>query len=91
MGYKMNGFSGFGNSPAKHNDPKAKNKHFSDFKTKDGEDVEAHKAWHMKNNPEWLKTDDGTYDFSEHNIAARKTEGTVEEQLKRKSQKKEDE
>ena len=80
--FKMNGFSGFGNSPAKHNDPKAKNKH--DFRYDEPKNQKAHEAWHMKNNPEWLKTDDGARDFSEHNIAARETEGTIEEQEARK-------
>ena len=82
MGYKMNGFSGFKSSPAKHNDTASKKKHGSRWDGRKNE--KAHEAWHMENNPEWLKTDDGARDFSKHNIAARETEGTIEEQEARK-------
>ena len=44
MGYKMNGFSGFKSSPAKHNDPKAKKKH---GKVEGFFNEKVHKAWHM--------------------------------------------
>ena len=71
-------------SPAKHNDPKAEKKH---GKVEGFFNEKAHKAWHMENNPEWLKTDSGARDFSEHNTSARETEGTIEEQEARKKAK----
>ena len=81
MGYKMNGFSGFKSSPAKHNDPKAKKKH---GKVEGFFNEKVHKAWHMENTPGFIESGKRERDFSEHNIAARETEGTIEEQEARK-------
>ena len=75
MGYTMNGFSGFGNSPAKHGE-KDPGKH---------KDKAAHKAWHDKHGfTKGGKTGSvpEERDFSEHNIAARETEGTIEQMEK---------
>ena len=65
MGYKMSGFSGFGNSPAKHGEHrKFKNEtHHEEYHDEKGYPGKGEE-----------------YDFSEHNVHARKTEGTIKEQ-----------
>ena len=83
-------FKELGSSPAKHGDHGS-----SEKKT-----LEKHKAFHTKYGFKAVKKDDkGTTtthtdyipeerDFSKHNVAARKTEGTIEEQeAKRKPNK----
>ena len=92
MAYKMKRgnsavpFSELGSSPVKHGD-RDPGGH---------KDVAAHKAWHEKHGFTKTQGKKARYrphhtdslpeerDFSEHNIAARKTEGTIEEQEERR-------